>query len=107
MVPSLAEITSTFQPAAPQSAHTSGTGRRQTAMPRRRRCRTNFQHDVAIVHRILRQQRDADLLRELEAARLKRFAFGFGHAAHFGLGCGIGDQRIDARRSPHWRRGRL
>src|SRR4030081_3046780 len=28
----------------------------------------DFQHDVAIVHRVLGQQRDADLLRQLDAA---------------------------------------
>jgi len=35
------------------------------------------------------------MLRQLDAARLHRFALGLRHAAHVGFGGGIGDQRVD------------
>ena len=55
----------------------------------------DFQHHISFVHRILGQQRDADLLGQFEAAGSERVALGFRHAAHFGFGRGIGDQRVD------------
>ena len=55
----------------------------------------DFQHHVAVVHGVLGQQRHADLLRQLDAARGQHVALGLRHAAHLGLGCGIGDQRLD------------
>ena len=56
----------------------------------------DLQHDVAIIHRILGQKRDADLLRQIDAACLKRLPLGLRHGAHLGLDGRIGDQRIDA-----------
>ena len=56
----------------------------------------DFQHDVAVVHGILGQQRDADLLRQLGAAFHQPLALGLGHAAHLGVRGGVRYQRIDA-----------
>ncbi|HEY4969647.1 MAG TPA: hypothetical protein VII35_07055, partial [Steroidobacteraceae bacterium] len=57
----------------------------------------DFQHDVAVIHGVLGQQRHADLLRQFEAAEAKRFALGCCHGAHLGFGRRIGEQRIDIR----------
>ena len=95
MVPSLAEITSTFQPCKTRKAliHPEQVAGEQ--------CRlvaagagADFQHDVALVHGVLGQQRHADLLRQLEAAGDKRLALGLRHAAHLGFGRGIRYQRL-------------
>ena len=43
----------------------------------------DFQHHVAIVHRVLGQQRHADLLRQFDAARAERLALGLRHARAF------------------------
>src|ERR1700757_4248598 len=61
MVPSLAEITSTFQPckALIHPEQVAGEQRRLVAAG----AGADFQHDVAIVHGVFRQKRDADLLR--------------------------------------------
>ena len=55
----------------------------------------DFEHDAALVHRVLRQQRDADLLLQRHALLLERGPLDFRKLAHLGIGRRIGDQRID------------
>ncbi|KIU01434.1 hypothetical protein QU38_01650, partial [Staphylococcus aureus] len=43
---------------------------------------TDFQHDVAVVHDILGQQRDADRLGELLSPRFELRPFALGHGPH-------------------------
>ena len=57
----------------------------------------DFQHHVAVVHGVFRQQRDADLLLEIGDARPQRLEFGLRHAAHFRIGCRIREQRFGIR----------
>ena len=52
----------------------------------------DFEDDIALVHRILWQQRKPQSLLERRAARLELGLFGFGDRAHLRIGCGIGDQ---------------
>ncbi len=54
----------------------------------------DFQHHVAVVHGVLRQQRDADFLDQILDLRRQLVALGFRHGAHLGIGRGIGDQRL-------------
>ena len=92
-MPSLAEITSTFQPCKVGEAlvHPEQIAGEQGGLVAAG-AGADFQHDVAVVHGVLGQQRDADLLLQLDAARLQALALGLRHAAHFGIGCGIADQ---------------
>ena len=56
----------------------------------------DFEDGVVVVHRVLRQQREADLLRR--ACRLRACSAGFSASAmlaHFGVGRRIGDQRVE------------
>ena len=96
MVPSLAEITSTFQPCKRGEAliHPEQVAGEQRGLVAAG-AGADFQHHVALVHGVLGQQRDADLLRQFDAARLQRFALGLRHAAHLGVGRGIRHQRLD------------
>jgi hypothetical protein len=57
---------------------------------------TDFEHDVALVHGVLGQQRDANLLRQLLATHLQRRALGGRHLAHLGVRGWIGDHGVDA-----------
>ena len=70
----------------------------------------DFQDHVALVHRVLRDQREADLLRERVALFLERRLLGFGERAHLGIGRGVGEHRVEigdlALRRPVGRDGR-
>ena len=55
----------------------------------------DFQNHVALVHRVLRDQRDADLLRERGAFFLQRRLLGFGERAHLRIGRGVGEHRVE------------
>ncbi len=55
----------------------------------------DFQNDVALVHRVLGQERDLDLLLERDAAFLELAFLGIGHGAHFGVGRAVVDQGFE------------
>ena len=55
----------------------------------------DFQDHVALVHRVLGDERDADLVRELLAPRFERRLLGFGERAHLGIGRGVGEHRVE------------
>ena len=55
----------------------------------------DFEDDVALVHRVLGQQREADLLLERLRACPRARASRLRHVAHLGVGRGIGDQRFE------------
>ncbi|MGY4341489.1 hypothetical protein ACVWW3_006395 [Bradyrhizobium sp. LM2.9] len=52
----------------------------------------DFQHHVAVVHGVLGQQSEADILDQVLDLWRQLTALGFRHAAHLGIGRGIGDQ---------------
>ena len=56
----------------------------------------DFENDVALVHRVLGQEREAQLLLERGAARFELGLFRLGDGAHLGVGRGIGDQAREA-----------
>ena len=66
----------------------------------------DFEDDVALVHRILGQQRELDLLLQRGALLLQRRLLGLRHRAHLGVGLGIGDAAPRGRRSRRRRRDR-
>ena len=96
-MPSLAEIASTFQPCRARKAliHPEQVAGEQGGLVAAG-AGADFQHHVALVHGVLGQQRDANLLRQLQAARGQRFALGLRHAAHLGIGRLVRYQRVDA-----------
>ena len=55
----------------------------------------DFQNDVALVHRIFRHQRLADVLRERVAPRLQRRLLGLGERAHVAIRPGIVQHRVE------------
>ncbi len=56
----------------------------------------DLEDDVALVHRVLGQQRQLDLSFERRALLLEFRPLGERHRAHFGVGCGIRNERIEA-----------
>src|SRR5262247_2725151 len=57
----------------------------------------DFENDVALVHRVLGNKRQPELPLERRAFLLELRLLGGGHRAHFGIGCRVGDERIEAR----------
>ena len=57
----------------------------------------DFKNDVALVHGILGQQRELDLLLQRRAPLLEVRLLGGRHLAHLGVGRGIVEQRLEAR----------
>ena len=97
MVPSLAEITSTFQPCS--AAKRSYIRNRSPA-----NSAASSPPVPARISSITLRSSMASLgssatricCASSQAARGQRLALGFRHAAHLGIGRGIGDQRVDA-----------
>ncbi len=56
----------------------------------------DLENDVALVHRVLRQQRQADLLLERGAARFERGLLARRERAHLGIGRRIVQHRLEA-----------
>src|SRR6185437_14887342 len=55
----------------------------------------NFEDGVMVVHRILRQQREADVVGQLLAARLQRRLLGLREPLHLAVGRRVGDQGVE------------
>ena len=55
----------------------------------------DFENDIALVHRILGQQCDTQLLLQRGSAGLEFRLFGLGDRTHLGVGCGICDEARD------------
>jgi hypothetical protein len=55
----------------------------------------DLQDDVALIHRVLRDQREADLVRERFAARFQGGFLGFRQRAHLGIGRGVGQHGVE------------
>ena len=66
----------------------------------------DFENDVALVHRVLGKEREAQLLFERRAPRFELRPFRLGDGAHLGVGRRIVDQAGDARRARAARRDR-
>ncbi len=60
----------------------------------------DFEDDVALVHRILRQQCELDLLLQAFELVAQVAAFVVGDLAHLGVGRGVVDQRLDTAAVP-------
>ena len=59
----------------------------------------DFENDVALVHRVLGQKREPQLLLERRAPRFKPGLFVFGDRTHLGIGCRVCDQARQCRRA--------
>ena len=95
MLPSLADITSTFQPcrAAIALVHPEQIAGKQGSLVAAG-AGADFEDDVAVIHRVLGQQHELDPLLQRRAPAFERRLLGGRQLAHLGVGRGIVEHRL-------------